>query len=79
MTTNNEFDSETYQDARITESRLSLRPHSNLKQFLPENNQKVVCDGGILTDTYPICEFCGEPIEQPGQDCPALDDGRCAP
>jgi hypothetical protein len=25
------------------------------------------------------CEFCGLPIEEEGQKCPALDDGRCEP
>jgi len=24
-----------------------------------------------------VCEFCGFPIEEEGQDCPTLDDGRC--
>jgi len=27
----------------------------------------------------PVCEFCGGAIEERGQDCPALDDGRCEP
>lgn len=27
----------------------------------------------------PICEYCGMPIEERGQKCPALDDGQCAP
>ena len=27
----------------------------------------------------PICEFCGGLIEEPGQRCGALDDGRCQP
>ena len=26
-----------------------------------------------------VCDICGFPIEEPGQDCPALDDGRCRP
>jgi rubrerythrin len=26
-----------------------------------------------------ICEFCGFEIEEPDQQCPALDDGRCRP
>lgn len=26
-----------------------------------------------------ICEFCGLPIEEESQTCPALDDGRCRP
>jgi RNA polymerase subunit RPABC4/transcription elongation factor Spt4 len=25
----------------------------------------------------PICEFCGEFIEDDDQQCPARDDGRC--
>ncbi|WP_390182325.1 hypothetical protein [Halobaculum roseum] len=24
-----------------------------------------------------LCEFCGFEIEYVGQECPALDDGRC--
>lgn len=26
-----------------------------------------------------ICEFCGEAIVDSDQNCPARDDGRCAP
>jgi hypothetical protein len=26
-----------------------------------------------------ICEWCGCPIEDDEQRCPALDDGRCRP
>ena len=26
----------------------------------------------------PVCEFCGAPME-PGQDCPARDEGVCRP
>lgn len=26
-----------------------------------------------------VCEFCGFEIEEPGQPCAALDDGRCSP
>jgi hypothetical protein len=25
----------------------------------------------------PICEYCGRPIEESGQQCDALADGRC--
>jgi len=28
---------------------------------------------------YPICDTCGCFIEEPDQQCPALDDGRCSP
>jgi hypothetical protein len=27
----------------------------------------------------PVCDTCGGPIEEPDQDCPALDDEVCAP
>lgn len=27
----------------------------------------------------PICEACGEPIEEMDPDCPARDEGVCAP
>jgi len=26
----------------------------------------------------PVCAFCGEVIDEDGQRCPALDEGRCA-
>jgi len=26
-----------------------------------------------------VCDFCGCPIEDDEQRCPALDDGRCRP
>jgi hypothetical protein len=26
-----------------------------------------------------ICEWCGGSIDDEPQECPALDDGRCAP
>ncbi|WP_435065594.1 hypothetical protein [Halobaculum sp. EA56] len=29
--------------------------------------------------TPPICDICGCYIEEPGQRCLALDDGRCSP
>lgn len=27
----------------------------------------------------PVCEFCGCEIDEPDRDCPALDNGVCAP
>ena len=27
----------------------------------------------------PVCEYCGETIEERDQPCVALDEGRCAP
>ncbi len=33
----------------------------------------------IDLDAVEICEFCGMPILEEGQDCAALDDGRCRP
>lgn len=27
----------------------------------------------------PICEYCGMPIEEHGQECAGLDDGVCDP
>jgi len=27
----------------------------------------------------PLCDYCGLPIEEPDQDCPACDDWRCRP
>ena len=29
--------------------------------------------------TPPICDTCGRFITEEGQECPALDDGVCAP
>lgn len=26
----------------------------------------------------PVCDVCGFAIEEPGQDCPAVEQGRCA-
>jgi len=26
-----------------------------------------------------VCEFCGCPIDEPDERCPALDDGKCRP
>jgi len=31
------------------------------------------------SDDTEICEFCGMPIEEDGQKCAALHDGRCRP
>lgn len=30
-------------------------------------------------DEQLICEYCGEVIEEPLQQCPALDNGVCEP
>ena len=30
-------------------------------------------------DSDSVCEFCGMPIEEDGQQCSALADGRCRP
>jgi hypothetical protein len=27
----------------------------------------------------PICDYCGGEIAEDEQECPALEDGRCAP
>jgi len=32
----------------------------------------------VDAETY-ICEWCGGVIEHHGQECPALDEGRCRP
>lgn len=32
----------------------------------------------LLDEQTYFCEFCGRYIEEPDQECPALDDGRCA-
>jgi hypothetical protein len=29
--------------------------------------------------TPPVCEYCGLRILEPDSDCPALDEGVCAP
>jgi hypothetical protein len=34
---------------------------------------------GTDSDELVICEFCGEPIEEPLQQCPALANGVCEP
>jgi len=43
-----------------------------------ERGQQVRADGGDH-DGRPICRYCGTWIEEDGQRCPALDDGRCEP
>lgn len=30
------------------------------------------------TGNFPVCDICGCFIVDDGQDCPAVDDGRCA-
>jgi len=45
-----------------------------------ERGQELRADGGSGDDDdRPICRYCGTYIEEEGQRCPALDDGRCVP
>jgi len=36
-------------------------------------------DASQQLDEPPICNYCGFEIDEPGQQCTALDDGECQP
>ena len=36
-------------------------------------------EGGLSFDAPPICDACGGLILESDQECPALDNGVCAP
>ncbi|QLD84782.1 hypothetical protein HWV23_03325 [Natronomonas halophila] len=42
----------------------------------PQTN---TADSRAAVGDHPVCDYCGGYIVTDGQDCPALDDGRCFP
>jgi hypothetical protein len=42
----------------------------------PQTN---TADSHAAVGDHPVCDYCGGYIVTDGQDCPALDDGRCFP